>query len=168
MNNHNESLLNRKHEQLIVLTDLVTLLIPASATAGQYAVWEDIVPPLAGPPPHSHPDEEVFYVISGSFEFMLNDPTQPIQASAGAVIRIPSYALHTYKNVGDTSGKLLTFAMPGKLEDYFRAVGKPVRSSQDIPDLEKVPDFATLDVTDFIGLAPQHDVTFYFPEIATA
>jgi mannose-6-phosphate isomerase-like protein (cupin superfamily) len=154
-------------EQLIVLTDLITLLVPNSATQGQYAVWEDVVPPLAGPPPHSHPDEEVFYVIEGSFEFMLDDPSQPIPARTGALIRVPGNALHTFKNVGVTPGKLLTIAMPGQLEAYFRAVGKPVTAADDVPDLTKIPDFATLDITDFLGLAPEHGVTFFLPQMAS-
>ncbi|MDB5242536.1 MAG: hypothetical protein JWP57_3161 [Spirosoma sp.] len=166
MNNTNQ-LSPETPEQLIVLTDLLTLLVPSASTQGKYAIWEDRVTPLAGPPPHAHPDEEVFYVIDGQFEFILHDPAHPIAARAGALIRIPSQALHTYKNVGTTPGKLLTLAMPGKLEGYFRAVGKPVQSDQDIPDLTKVPDFATLDITNFIGLAPQHEVTFYLPQMAS-
>ena len=165
---HNANQLPSQHpEQLIVLTDLITLLVPGSDTQGQYAVWEDIVPPLAGPPPHSHPDEEVFYVLDGSFEFILHGPTQPIPASRGALIRVPANAMHTFKNVGPAPGKLLTMAMPGKLEAYFRAVGKPVKGADDVPDLTKVPDFASLDITDFLGLAPQHQVTFFLPELAS-
>ena len=167
MNNYIDNLRTESYEQLLVLTDLITLLVPAKATAGRYSIWEDIVPPLAGPPPHSHPDEEIFYVVDGSFEFMLHDPANPIPATTGAVIKIPGNALHTFRNIGTTAGKLLTCAMPGKLEDYFRAVGKPVRSAHDIPDLTKVPDFATLDIANFLQLAPQHEVTFYLPEMAS-
>lgn len=167
MNTHKNNLLTESHEQLLVLTTLITLLVPGKTTAGTYSVWEEVVPPLAGPPPHSHPDEEVFYILYGSFEFILNDPSQPIQATTGAAIHIPGQALHTYRNIGATAGKLLTIATPGKLEDYFRAVGKPIRSAQDIPDLNEVPDFPNLDVKDFLELAPQHDVTFYFPEMAS-
>ncbi|WP_052731302.1 cupin domain-containing protein [Spirosoma radiotolerans] len=165
MNNTN-TLVSQNHEQLIVLTTLITLQIPTAATEGRYAVWEEMVPPLAGPPPHSHPDEEIFYIIDGSFEFMLHEPNNLIPATTGAVVRVPAHALHTYKNVGATTGKLLTIAMPGKLEAYFRAVGKPVASAQDIPDLTQVPDFANLDVADFLRLAPQHEVAFYLPQMA--
>jgi quercetin dioxygenase-like cupin family protein len=165
MNNHNNPLFDENHEQLMVLTDLVTVLVSAKTTAGKYVLWEDIVPPLAGPPPHSHPDEEVFYVMAGSFEFLLTDLSKPIPATVGSVIHIPSHTLHTFKNIGNTAGKLLTFSIPGKLENYFRAVGRPVRSARDIPDMNEVPDFSALDVTDFLALAPQHNVTFYLSQL---
>ncbi|GAB4028798.1 cupin domain-containing protein [Spirosoma koreense] len=164
MNTLTNTALPQSHEQLFVLTTLITLLVPSQATAGKYSVWEETVPPLAGPPPHSHPDEEVFYVLDGSFEFFLHDLSQPIQATTGAAIHIPSQALHTYRNRGTTAGKLLTMATPGKLEAYFRAVGKPVHSAEDVPDLNQVPDFPNLDARDFLERAPEHKVTFYFPQ----
>jgi len=145
----------------MVLTTLITLLAPKKSTGGKYSLWEETVPPFAGPPPHSHSDEELFYVVSGNFEFILNDPTRPITANAGDSIHIPADALHTYKNVGETVGKLITMVTPGKLEDYFRAVGKPVNTATDIPDLNAVPDFSKLDAGNFIALAPQYDVTFH-------
>lgn len=143
----------------MVLTTLITLLVPKSASNGGYSVWEETVPPQAGPPPHNHTDEEVFYVLDGEFEFMLNGALIP--AAAGGVIHVPSMAVHTYRNTGSKAGKLLTMATKGQLEDYFHAVGKKVQSDRDIPDLDLVPDFSTLDAGRFIALAPQYQVTFH-------
>lgn len=147
-------------EQLMVLSILITFLIPKSATDGKYAIWEETVPPQAGPPPHTHPDEEVFYVLEGEFEFMLNGALIP--AKAGSIIHVPSNELHNYRNVGSTAGKLLTVITPGQLADYFHAVGQPVKSAADIPDLDMVPDFTNMDISQALALAPQHDVTFHF------
>lgn len=157
MKNQNHFKENR--EQLMVLGILITFLIPKSATNGKYAVWEETVPPLAGPPPHSHTDEEVFYVLEGEFEFMLNGALIP--ALPGSVIHIPSGELHTYKNTGNTSGKLLTLITPGLLEDYFYAVGEQVKSAADIADLDVAPDFANIDAGKAIALAPEYGITFH-------
>ncbi|WP_256009137.1 cupin domain-containing protein [Desertivirga xinjiangensis] len=146
-------------EQLVVLSILITFLIPKSATGGKYSVWEETVPPLAGPPPHSHTDEEVFYVLEGEFEFMLNGAMIPAQP--GSVIHVPSNDLHTYRNTGNCAGKLLTMTNPGKLEDYFRAVGKAVTLAADIPDLNVAPDLAKLDAAKAIALAPEYGITFH-------
>lgn len=109
------NLFNENHEQLVVLTTLITFLAPGNTTNGAYAIWQEDVPPLAGPPLHSHPDEETFYVLSGSFEFSLGDISNPVQATQGDVVKVFGNAVHTYKNIGDAAGKLLTIATPGKL-----------------------------------------------------
>jgi quercetin dioxygenase-like cupin family protein len=146
-------------EQLMLLGILITILIPKSATNGKYAVWEETVPPQAGPPPHTHTDEEVFYVLEGEFEFMLNGALIP--AKPGSVIHVPSGELHNYRNTGSTAGKLLTMITPGLLETFFHTVGQPVKTAADIPDLDLVPDFARMDAGQFIALAPQYKVTLH-------
>jgi len=146
-------------EQFMVLGILITFLVPKSATNGKYAIWEETVPPLAGPPPHTHSDEEVFYVLEGEFEFMLNGALIP--ATAGSVIHIPSGDLHNYRNTGNQRGKLLTVCTPGLLEDYFHTVGQLVKSAADIPDLDLAPDFSRLDAGKALTLAPQYEVTFH-------
>lgn len=161
------NLFRENHEQLVVLTTLITFLIPGKDSNGAHAVWQEDVPPLVGPPPHSHTDEETFYVLSGSFEFFLNDITKPIFATQGDIVKVPGNAVHTYKNSGNTAGKLLTIATPGKLEDFFKAVGKPVNSANDIPDVNQIPDFSKPDVTNFLAVAPKHKIAFHLPEIAS-
>lgn len=153
------------YQELLVLTNLVKLIVPQERTGGQYAIFEDNVPPLGGPPPHTHPDEEIFYIISGEFEFVLNDLTSPFRAVAGSVVHIPSFALHTFKNVGQTTGKMITIVTPGNLVNYFREAGKPVKDASDRPDLSIPPDLAALDPTKFFELANKYDINFYLPEV---
>ncbi len=88
---------DEKREELIVLTDVIKVLKSNSETNNEYAVFEENVPPLGGPPPHMHPDEEIFYVVNGEFEFILNDLQNPFKALQGSVVHVPSNALHTFK-----------------------------------------------------------------------
>ena len=162
---NSKNLFQPANEQFMIFTNLITMLVPGAATGNQYAVFEDNTPPLAGPPPHSHPDEEVFYVIEGLYEFILNDITKPFRVQPGEVVRVPSNALHTFKNVGTTMGKMLTIITPGTLENYFRQIGVPITSATDIPDLTKEPDLSKLDIAKAFALAPQHKVTFYLPQM---
>lgn len=153
-----------KNEQLIVLSDLMHIRVAPEDTGHTYAFVEDIVPPLAGPPPHTHPDEEVFYIVEGEFEFILNDLANPMPAKAGSVIHVPSMALHTYRNVGNKPGKLVAILTPGNLVHYFRAISSPADPEQ-LPDLTQVPDFTRLDLSKVFALAPEHKVSFVLPDV---
>ena len=53
--------LNVVGEQITVLAD--------GATTGSYEIFRQAGPEGAGPPPHSHPWEEAFYVIAGQVTF---------------------------------------------------------------------------------------------------
>ena len=51
-------------------------------------------------PPHSHPGEEIAYVIEGLLEYRL-EGRPPVTLSAGEVLFIPAGTVHAAKNVGD-------------------------------------------------------------------
>ncbi|MCW0483767.1 cupin domain-containing protein [Gaoshiqia sediminis] len=154
-----------KKETLLVLTDVIRVLVGNAETKNTYAVFEENVPPLGGPPPHRHPDEEIFYVLRGEFEFILHDLQRPFRAMPGSVVHVPSNALHTFKNVGGTAGKMVVLLSPGDLLDYFRAIGTPLKNESDEPDLNQVPDFSKLDIHRAFELAPIHQIEFELPGI---
>jgi len=154
-----------KNETLQVLTNVIKVLVSNHETENSYAVFEENVPPLGGPPPHKHPDEEVFYVIEGDFEFILNDMENQFKALPGSVVHVPSNALHTFKNVGNTQGKMVVLLTPGKLLDYFRVIGNPIEDKTKWPDLTQVPDFLKLDVSRAFAFAQEHNIEFVLPEV---
>jgi len=154
-----------KKEKLIVLTDIIEVLVNNHETKNEYAVFEENVPPLGGPPPHTHPDVEIFYIVKGEFEFILNDLQNPFKALPGSVVHVPSNALHTFKNVGNTPGKMVVILSPGKLLDYFRVIGDNVNAETILPDLNKVPDLSKMDISKVFKYAPEHNVEFVLPEI---
>ena len=164
MKNQNKELFNARHEQFMLFGTLVTFLAPAGEAAQQYTAFENIVPPLAGPPPHTHPEQEVFYVIAGNFEFRMHDLSKPILTTAGDVIIVPPNVLHTFKNTDDTMAKLLTILTKGKLEDYFRTIGTKVTTENDLPNFNEAPDFSTFNIKDALDLAPHYAVTYQLPE----
>ncbi|MCE4565681.1 cupin domain-containing protein [Maribellus sp. CM-23] len=155
----------KKNEELIVLTDLIKVLVSNRETGNEYAIFEENVPPLGGPPPHTHPDEEIFYIVEGTFEFILNDIQNPFKACQGSVIHVPSNAIHTFKNVGQTPGKMVVLLSPGNLLDYFRVIGTTVEENTPLPDLQKVPDFSKMDVSKAFEHAAAHNVHFVLPEL---
>lgn len=154
-----------KNEELLVLTDIIKVLVSNSETNGKYAIFEENVPPLGGPPPHMHPDEEIFYVIEGEFEFILNDLQNPFKAKSGSLVHIPSNALHTFKNMGKTQGKMVVMLTPGNLLDYFREIGQPITEDFERPDMCEIPDFKKLNIKNVLEKAPKHNIKFVLPEI---
>jgi quercetin dioxygenase-like cupin family protein len=58
---------------------------------------------------HSHPGEEIIYVIEGSLEYQVEGKT-PVTLKAGEVLFIPYGTAHSAKNVGtDNAAELATY-----------------------------------------------------------
>lgn len=57
-------------------------------------------------PRHTHPGEEVIYVLEGMLEYTI-DGEQPVILSAGDVFFVPAGVVHSVKNVGNCTGSEL-------------------------------------------------------------
>jgi quercetin dioxygenase-like cupin family protein len=68
-------------------------------------------------PRHSHPGEEIVYVVEGALEYQL-DGRPPVTVKAGEVLFIPAGAIHAVKNVGNGKG--------AELATYIVEKGKPL------------------------------------------
>lgn len=106
-------------------TDLITSKATGEDTNGAFALFDSLVPPRAGsPPPHiHHRDDEAWYVLEGEFEFL--DGDHWIAANAGSFVYAPRGTLHTFKNVGESIGRLLTIVTPAGVEKFFEEMGEP-------------------------------------------
>jgi len=68
-------------------------------------------------PRHTHPGEEIIYVIEGTLEYEIDG--QPARrVKAGDVLFVPAGTIHAAKNVGDTNG--------AELATYVVEKGKPL------------------------------------------
>jgi quercetin dioxygenase-like cupin family protein len=62
-------------------------------------------------PRHSHPGEEIVYVVEGTLEYRL-DGKPPVTLKAGEVLFIPAGGVHAVKNVGTVNAaELATYIM---------------------------------------------------------
>ncbi|QRQ83902.1 cupin domain-containing protein [Cupriavidus oxalaticus] len=91
-------LLNAQAQTDIQRTDLVhhALSIPGR-DAIQVRVDFD---PGAFAPKHSHPGEEIAYVLQGTLEYQLDDKP-PVTLKAGEALFIPAGSVHSARNVGN-------------------------------------------------------------------
>jgi quercetin dioxygenase-like cupin family protein len=76
----------------------------------------DIAPGVAFPK-HSHPGEEIIYVLEGTFEYQIEDKP-PVTLKAGDVLFVPAGAAHSAKNVGNVTAS--------ELATYIVEKGKPL------------------------------------------
>jgi quercetin dioxygenase-like cupin family protein len=107
-----------------VVGDHYTLLATGEDTGGAYALIHAVVPPQGGPPPHIHRrEDETFYVLEGELTFQADGQT--IEARAGAFLTLPKGSLHTFKNTGPTTAKMLITVHPSGLEQFFAEVSCP-------------------------------------------
>ncbi len=84
--------------------------------------------PGVGFPPHSHPGEEIAYVIEGLLEYQF-EGKPPVTLKAGEALFIPAGTIHSAKNVGSGNGsELATYLVEkGKPLVAFRPVSASVK-----------------------------------------
>ena len=92
--------------------------IMSAQTDGAYSVVISTTPPEGGPPLHVHEHEdELFYIIKGTYEFRFGDET--ILASAGDLVHLPAHIPHSFRNVGSEPGMAMNTMTPGGFEQFF-------------------------------------------------
>lgn len=110
-----------------VVGDVYRFLATGDETGGKYAMWEAIVPPGGGPPPHVHSrEEESFYVLEGEITFRyrtLDGTEQTLVAGPGMFAAMPIGVPHSFKNEGSTTAKMILSVAPAGLEQMFFDVG---------------------------------------------
>jgi len=107
---------------IAVVGDVYRFLATGEETNGKYALWEAIVPPGEGPPPHVHSrEEEGFYILEGEITLFIGD--QRLIVSAGMFANMPVGTLHSFKNETDRPARMLISVAPAGLEQMFFEVG---------------------------------------------
>ena len=106
-----------------MLGTTMRLIAPASITGGRYTVLEQVTPPGWGPPRHIHSrEDEIFYILEGTYDLHVGDEHRTVSAGASAVL--PRNVPHGFRNAASTPSRLLCVIAPGGLEEYLLAVAK--------------------------------------------
>ena len=114
-----------KGRTIAVVGDVYRFLATGEDTNGKYALWEAIVPPGGGPPPHVHSrEEEGFYILEG--EITIHFGGERIVATAGMFANMPVGTPHSFKNESSRPAKMLLSVAPAGLEQMFFECGVPL------------------------------------------
>ena len=133
-------------ENLTVMGAGVRFLCPAERTERAWSLMEVALPEGAGPPPHLHPWDEAYYVVSGQVRFALAVDEQLV--GAGDFIYAPAGTVHGFQGAapGQTA-RMLVFDAPAHAESFFREVDREVKGP---PDMAKVPQIGRRHQIDFL------------------
>jgi mannose-6-phosphate isomerase-like protein (cupin superfamily) len=92
-------------------------------TAGRYSISEWwLEPHTQGPGPHSHEEDDVFYVIEGTMSIFVDGKWT--DAPKGSFVLVPGGTTHDFENRGDARAGLLNFSAPGDFEDEMPGIAR--------------------------------------------
>lgn len=87
-------------------------------TAGKYSISEWWLEPFTkGPGAHSHPEDDVFFVIEGTMSFLIGDEWR--EAPQGSFVLIPGGVTHDFENRGAVRAGALNISSPGNFEQHM-------------------------------------------------
>lgn len=90
-------------------------------TSNRYSISEWwLEPHTAGPGPHSHEEDDVFYVLEGTMSFLVDGAW--IDAERGAFVLVPGGTVHDFENRGSVRSGALNFSIPGGFEDHMPGI----------------------------------------------
>jgi quercetin dioxygenase-like cupin family protein len=113
-----------KGRAVAVVGDVYRFLATGEDTNGKYAMWEAIVPPGGGPPPHVHSrEEECFFTLEGEITFTINGERV---VAAGTFANMPVGTPHSFRNESGKPARMLISVAPAGLEQMFLEVGVPL------------------------------------------
>ncbi len=92
-------------------------------TQGAYSISEwRLEPRTQGPGAHSHPEDDVFYVIEGTMSFLIGD--RWIDAPKGSFVLAPGGVTHDFQNRSSSPSVILNFSIPGDFETEMPAIAE--------------------------------------------
>lgn len=92
-------------------------------TAEGYSISEWwLEPHTKGPGPHSHPEDDVFYVLAGTMSVLVG--TEWTDASAGSFVLVPGTVTHDFENRGSERAGMLNVSAPGNFEEHMPSISQ--------------------------------------------
>ncbi len=146
-----------KGRTIAVVGDVYRFLATGDDTNGKYALFEALVGPGGGPPPHVHSrEEEGFYVLEGEITFTING--ERVVATAGTFANMPVGTLHSFKNESDKPARMLISVAPAGLEKMFFEVGVllPEGATAALPPTKE-------EIEKLLATAPGYGITILLP-----
>jgi mannose-6-phosphate isomerase-like protein (cupin superfamily) len=90
-------------------------------SADRYSISEWwLEPRTKGPGAHSHPEDDVFYVLEGTMTFLVG--AEWVDAPAGSFVLAPGGVTHTFENRGGVRSGALNISAPGNFEQRMPGI----------------------------------------------
>lgn len=91
-------------------------------TADAYSIsewWLD--PNTTGPGAHSHPEDDVFFVLEGTMSFLVGE--RWVDAPVGSFVLVPGGVTHDFQNRSSSRAGVLNFS-PGPFEPQMEGIAE--------------------------------------------
>ncbi len=96
-------------------------------TRGRYSISEWWLEPYTkGPGAHSHPDDDIFYVLAGTLTFWIGD--RWIDAKKGSFVLAPGGMKHDFENRTAKRAGMLNVSVPGEFEHHMPGIAEWFRT----------------------------------------
>jgi mannose-6-phosphate isomerase-like protein (cupin superfamily) len=90
-------------------------------TQGRYSISEWwLEPRTQGPGAHSHPEDDVFYVIEGTMSVLVGESW--VHAERGSFVLVPGGVTHDFENRGHVRAGVLNLSVPGDFEPHMPGI----------------------------------------------
>lgn len=117
---------------LDIVGEHVTVLASGEATGG-YEIFLQRGPEGSGPPPHSHPWDESFYVTKGRIDFGVG--ADSTTGTPGTLVHLPAGTVHWFR-FGEGGGEMLSMTSRLGASKMFTDIAREVSPKN--PDAEKL------------------------------
>lgn len=143
---------------MAVVGDVYRFLATGEDTDGKYALFEALVLPGGGPPPHLHRrEEEGFYILEGEVIFQVGE--ERLVGRPGMFFNMPIGTLHAFRNEGQKPAKMLISVAPAGLEKMFFEFGVP------LPEGATTAQPPTREEIDkLLAIAPRYGIEIRLPQ----
>jgi mannose-6-phosphate isomerase-like protein (cupin superfamily) len=92
-------------------------------TQGRYSISEWwLEPRTQGPGAHSHPEDDIFFVIEGTMSVLVGEKW--LEAPQGSFVLIPGGVIHDFENRGNLRAGVLNLSIPGGFEEHMPGIVK--------------------------------------------
>src|SRR5215471_6690046 len=119
---------------LDIVGEHLTVLASGEAT-GSYEIFLQRGPEGSGPPPHSHPWDESFFVMKGQIDFGIG--AESATASPGTLVHLPAGTVHWFR-FGRGGGEMVSITSRLGASRMFSDLAREVAPVN--PDLRKLAE----------------------------
>lgn len=114
---------NRNSAPAFWEVDILWLILADGAqTGGALTMLEQICPRNSGPPPHTHAQQESFYVLEGQMTVIVGGTT--FVATQGSFLNVPPDTVHSFR-VDTETARILNMYVPAGFERIITELGEP-------------------------------------------
>jgi quercetin dioxygenase-like cupin family protein len=124
-------------DPLNVVGEKITVLASGAQT-GSYEVFRQAGPEGSGPPPHSHPWDESFYVVKGDIAFGVG--SEDMIAVPGTLVHLPAGTTHWFR-FGKGGGEMISITSREAASHFFTDVHRAI--SPEKPDIPRLAEVAS-------------------------